>query len=70
MKNQYHLLKNKKRIQMTDGSIFFLELFSENELFKLNIDPKSHVLWKERAFLEINKDSINSFMKKFNFLAN
>ena len=68
MKSQYHLLKQQKRIQLTDGSIFFLDIFSEILVLKLSVDPKSHVLWKEKSNFEINKNSMTVFLKKFNFL--
>ena len=68
MKPQYHLLKQKKRIQLTDGSIFFLNMFSETSILKLSLDPKSHLLWKEKSNFEINKNSVTLFLKKFNFL--
>jgi ribosomal protein L31 len=68
MKPQYHLLKQQKRIQLTDGSIFFLDIFSEISVLKLSVDPKSHVLWKEKSNFEINKNSMAVFLKKFNFL--
>lgn len=68
MKPQYHLLKQKKRIQLTDGSIFFLDMFSETSILKLSLDPKSHPLWKEKSNFEINKNSVTLFLKKFNFL--
>lgn len=67
MKSQYHLLKQKKRIQLTDGSIFFLDIFSEVSILKLSLDPKSHFLWKEKSNFEISKNSVSLFMKKFNF---
>jgi ribosomal protein L31 len=67
MKSQYHLLKQKKRIQLTDGSIFFLDIFSEVSILKLSLDPKSHILWKEKSNFEISKNSVSLFMKKFNF---
>lgn len=67
MKSQYHLLKQKKRIQLTDGSIFFLDIFSDVSILKLSLDPKSHFLWKEKSNFEISKNSVSLFMKKFNF---
>lgn len=67
MKLQYHLLKQKKRVQQTDGAVFYLDIFTENSFIKLSIDPKSHFLWKEKSYFEINKNSVFLFMKKFNF---
>lgn len=67
MKTGYHLLKHRKRIQLTNGSIFFLDIFSEASVLKLSLDPISHFLWKEKSNFEINKNSMALFMKKFNF---
>lgn len=67
MKPQYHLLKQKVRVQLTDGSVFFLNMFSGVSILKLNLDPKSHHLWKERTNVGINKSFVALFMKKFNF---
>lgn len=65
MKNKYHLTKNKVFVQLTDGSIFKIKLFSKISILKLNSDPKSHILWKNVATEPVNINFTNSFIKKF-----
>lgn len=68
MKSKYHLNKNKVWIQSTDGSISKLNLFLKEPKIKLNIDPKSHALWKETTNVTLNQNYKTVFLKKFNFL--
>lgn len=68
MKTKYHLKKNKSWVQLTDGSIFRLNVFSKSIKLKLNVDTKSHSLWKETNTIILSKDYKKLFLKKFNFL--
>ena len=68
MKSKYHLKKDKSWIQLTDGSILKLNVFSKSTRLKLNVDTKSHSLWKEVNMIILNKDYKKLFLKKFNFL--
>jgi hypothetical protein len=70
MKSKYHLIKNKVYVQLTDGSVFKLNIFSKIIRLKLNLDPKSHILWKNIVENSANKNYRNSFMKKFFFKNN
>lgn len=70
MKSRYHLNKTKVWIQLTDGSIFKLNMFSKNTKIKLNTDPKSHILWKENINIILDYNYRTTFLKKFNFSKN
>ena len=67
MKTKYHLKKNKMWVQLTDGSAFKLNVFSKSKKFKLNVDLKSHSLWRPHNIIGLNKDHKKLFLKKFNF---
>lgn len=67
MKSKYHLKKDKILVQLTDGSILRLDVFSKSTKLKLNVDLKSHALWKENTTIILNKDYKKIFLKKFNF---
>lgn len=65
MKPKYHLIKNKLYVQLTDGSVFKLNTSSKLSMLKLNLDPKSHSLWKNVTENAVNKNYTSNFMKKF-----
>lgn len=65
MKAQHHLLKRNLQIQLTDGSVYKIKSFAKMPLLKLNIDPKSHTLWKSNMENIANKNYVVNFMKKF-----
>nr|YP_009476614.1 ribosomal protein L31 [Chroomonas placoidea]AVM81107.1 ribosomal protein L31 [Chroomonas placoidea] len=67
MKSKFHFKKNKIWAQLTDGSIVNLNVFSKSTKLKLNVDIKSHCLWKENNTFIVNKDYKEIFLKKFNF---
>jgi ribosomal protein L31 len=67
MKSKYHLNKTNVWVQLTDGSIFRLNMFSKNTKIKLSIDPKSHLFWKENLNVILDHNYKTSFLKKFNF---
>lgn len=67
MKSKYHLDKKKVLVQLTDGSVFILNLFSKNAKIKLNIDPKSSFFWKEDFNILLDQNYKTSFLKKFFF---
>ena len=72
MKSKYHLKKSFVLIQSTDGSIFKLYLCLKNKKIQLNVDPKSHFLWKQKIIIDTNykKDYKTIFLKKFYFFKN
>ena len=65
MKAKYHLIKKKVYVQATDGSVFQLNMFFKNPMLKLNLDPKSHSLWKKVTDVVTVKNYKTVFMNKF-----
>ena len=60
---EYHLIK----VEMTDGSQFETRSTwgKENEVLKLEIDPKSHSAWTGGKQKILDKGRISKFNKKF-----
>lgn len=69
MKKKYHIKKQKVFIQLTDGSVFKLGVFSKNPVFKLSVDFKSHLLWKINVEHVIQTNYRTIFLKRFNYLS-
>jgi hypothetical protein len=65
MKSKYHLIKNSVYVQLTDGSVFKLSIFSKISMLKLNLDLKSSTLWKNSFENIASKNYKISFIKKF-----
>lgn len=65
MKPKYHLIKKQIYIQLTDGSVFKSNIFLKSPMLKLNLDPKSHFLWKKATDVVAIKNYKTVFMNKF-----
>lgn len=65
MKQKYHIKKRQIFVQLTDGSVIKLSVFSKLLVLKLSIDIKSNVLWKLSLFSTNNKNYKNLFLKRF-----
>lgn len=65
MKSKFHLIKQQIHLQLTDGSIIKCRSFSKVALVKLNVDLKSHLLWKEFQQTTLTENFVTSFMKKY-----
>ena len=60
---KYHVIK----VEMTDGTLFVTRSTwgKENEILKLEIDPKSHAAWTGGKQKIMDKGRISKFNKKF-----
>ena len=67
MKKNLHPKYHKIKVEMTDGSQFetMSTWGSENEVLKLEIDPKSHAAWTGGKQKIMDKGRISKFNKKF-----
>ena len=67
MKKNIHPNYHKIKVEMTDGSQFETKSTwgSENEILKLEIDPKSHSAWTGGKQKILDKGRISKFNKKF-----
>jgi hypothetical protein len=65
MKSKYHLIKNKVHVQLTDGSILKISMFSKISKLKLNLDIRSSILWKFFFEKIASKNYKIFFLKKF-----
>ncbi|YP_001874770.1 hypothetical protein HAM_018 (mitochondrion) [Hemiselmis andersenii] len=65
MKAKYHLIKKKVYVQFTDGSVYQSNIFLKSPMLKLNLDPKSHSLWKKVTDTVTIKNYKTIFMNKF-----
>ena len=67
MKKDLHPKYHKIKVEMTDGSQFetMSTWGSENEVLKLEIDPKSHAAWTGGKQKIMDKGRISKFNKKF-----
>jgi ribosomal protein L31 len=65
MKSKFHFIKKKVYVQSTDGSIIKLNIFSKISVLKLNIDIKSHLLWKVYRENISTENFVKNFMKKY-----
>ncbi|MBL61600.1 MAG: 50S ribosomal protein L31 [Candidatus Pelagibacter sp.] len=67
MKKKIHPKLNKIKVQMTDGTEFetLSTWGSENEIMKLEIDPKSHPAWTGESQKAQDKGRVSKFNKRF-----
>ena len=67
MKKNIHPKYHKIKVEMTDGTHFetMSTWGSENEVLKLEIDPKSHSAWTGGKQKILDKGRISKFNKKF-----
>jgi large subunit ribosomal protein L31 len=68
-KKDIHPKQHKVEVFMTDGSRFevLTTYGKENGSLKLDVDPKNHPAWQEKAgnFINVNDQMVNKFKKKF-----
>lgn len=67
MKKNIHPVLTKTLVVQTDGSTYELSQLSTRKQLKLDVDPRSHLLWNpglNKAFIE-EKGQIAKFQKRF-----
>jgi large subunit ribosomal protein L31 len=72
MKKKIHPDYHNIKVVMTDGSEFQTKstLGKENEILKLDIDPKSHSAWTGGTQKILDKGRVSKYIKKFGNLRN
>ncbi|MBM3579640.1 MAG: 50S ribosomal protein L31 [Alphaproteobacteria bacterium] len=64
-----HPKQHKVNVVMTDGSKFEIQTTwgKEGETLRLDVDPKNHPAWQEKAqnFINANNERVTKFKKKF-----
>ena len=67
MKKKIHPNYHAIKVEMTDGSQFETKSTwgSEDEVLKLEIDPKSHSAWTGGSQKVLDKGRVSKFFKKF-----
>ena len=67
MKKKIHPNYHKIKVVMTDGSEFETKSTwgKENDVLKLDIDPKSHPAWMGGTQKVMDKGRVSKFFKKF-----
>ena len=72
MKKNIHPKYHKIKVEMTDGTHFETRSTwgSENEILKLEIDPKSHPAWTGESQKAQDKGRVSKFNKRFANLKN
>ena len=70
MKKNTHPNYHKIKVVMTDGSEFETKSTwgKENDVLKLDIDPKSHYAWTGGAQKILDKGRVSKYNKKFSNL--
>tara|TARA_B100000686_G_scaffold289078_1_gene315569 strand:+ start:7378 stop:7605 length:228 start_codon:yes stop_codon:yes gene_type:complete len=70
MKKKIHPDYHKIKVVMTDGSEFETRSTwgKENDVLKLDIDPKSHSAWTGGAQKILDKGRVSKYNKKFSNL--
>ena len=70
MKKKIHPDYHKIKVVMTDGSEFETRSTwgKENDILKLDIDPKSHYAWTGGAQKILDKGRVSKYNKKFSNL--
>ena len=70
MKKKIHQDYHEIEVEMTDGSEFETKSTwgKENDVLRLDIDPKSHSAWTGGAQKILDKGRVSKFFKKFSNL--
>ena len=67
--NSIHPKQHLVNVEMTDGSKFEIltSWGKEGDTLKLDVDPKNHPAWQDKAqnFINVNDERVNKFNKKF-----
>ncbi len=68
-KDGIHPKQHLVNVEMTDGSKFQILTTwgKEGETLKLDVDPRNHPAWQEKAqnFINANDERVSKFKKKF-----